>query len=113
MKLWILQKPKGLNVAALTLGLQPRQGLAKVWAKNEAREWHFTFPNELPTWELESRWTPKSSESDYKGRNSLDWTVPYIIGKLLEINVLNGFAWPILILKAWIMAKRRVTIPYR
>jgi len=29
------------NVATLTLGLRPRQGLAKVWAKNEAQESHF------------------------------------------------------------------------
>jgi len=29
------------NVATLTLGLWPRQGLAKVWAKNEAQDSHF------------------------------------------------------------------------
>ncbi len=29
------------NVATLALGLRPRQGLAKVRAKNEARESHF------------------------------------------------------------------------
>jgi len=53
-------------VVTLTLGSQPRQGLAKVWAKKEAqeshfmlpgvqesvREWTFTLPNEFPPWEL-------------------------------------------------------------
>jgi hypothetical protein len=29
------------SVATLTLGSQPRQGLAKMWAKNEARKSHF------------------------------------------------------------------------
>jgi hypothetical protein len=51
--------------------LGPMQGLAKVWAKNEARESHFmllgvwenvqewtsTLPEEFPLWELESQWT--------------------------------------------------------
>jgi len=64
-----------MSVATLALGLRPRQGLAKVWAKYEAqkshfmllgvqesvREWTFTLPSELPLWELESQWTPKSS----------------------------------------------------
>jgi hypothetical protein len=55
-------------VATLTLGSRPRQGLARVRAKKEARESHFmlpkvqknvrewtlTLPRELPLWELES-----------------------------------------------------------
>jgi len=54
-------------VATLALGSQPRQGLARVWAKKEprshiscswecrtVREWTFTLPSELPLWELES-----------------------------------------------------------
>jgi hypothetical protein len=58
------------NVTTLALGSWPRQGLAKVWAKNETQEvesmrecenWTCTFPSELPLWELESQWTPKSS----------------------------------------------------
>jgi hypothetical protein len=32
---------EGKNVATLALGLQPKQGLAKVRAKSEARESHF------------------------------------------------------------------------
>jgi hypothetical protein len=46
--------------------------------------WSSTLPNELPLWELESWWTPKSSESNCKGQNPLDWGFPYIIGKILE-----------------------------
>ncbi len=51
------------------LGLRPRQGLAKLWAKGEAwdshlmllevqknvREWTLTLPSELPFWELKCR----------------------------------------------------------
>jgi len=40
---------------------------------------------ELPLWELESQWIPKSSKSNYKGQNPMDWRVPYIIEKLLEL----------------------------
>jgi hypothetical protein len=29
-------------------------------------------PSELPLWELEFRWTPKSLEGDFKRKNSLD-----------------------------------------
>jgi hypothetical protein len=52
--------------------------------QKSVREWTLTLPSELPFWELESQWTPKFSEGDCKGQNSLDWGVPYIIGKLLE-----------------------------
>ncbi len=31
-------------VTTLALGLRPRQGLEKVWVKNEARESHFVIP---------------------------------------------------------------------
>ncbi len=91
------------SVATLALGLCPRQGLARVWAKKVARESHFmlsgvqervrewtlTLPRELPLWELEFQWTPKSSKSNYRGQNSLDWGVSYIIGKLLERKCLK------------------------
>jgi hypothetical protein len=84
-------------VTILTLGSQPRQGLAKVRAKKEARESHFillgmqksvrewtlTLSRELPLWEF------KFSGSDCKGQNSLDWGVHYIIEKLLELTCLR------------------------
>jgi hypothetical protein len=38
VKKWVEDKQ---NVATLSLGLQPKQGLAKVRAKYEARESHF------------------------------------------------------------------------
>jgi hypothetical protein len=94
------------NVATPALGLQLKQGLAKVRAKKEARESHFMFPgvqesvkewtltlpSELPLWKLKSRWTLEFLESDYRGQNPLNWGVPYIIGKLLEHRCLKGLA---------------------
>jgi hypothetical protein len=53
------------------------------------RVWTPTLPKELPLWELEFRWTPKFSESNFKGQNSIDWKVPYIIEKLLERKCLK------------------------
>jgi hypothetical protein len=35
-------------------------------------------------WELEFRWTPKTSKNDYKGQNASPYGVIYIIGKLLK-----------------------------
>jgi len=75
----------------------------KVWAKHKtqdshfmflrvqesAREWTLTLPSELPLWELESQWTHKFSEGNYRGQNSLDGGVTYIIGKLLELRCLK------------------------
>ncbi len=53
------------------------------------KEWTFTLPRELPFWELESQWTPKFLERDCRGQNSMNWVVPYIIGKLLELRCLK------------------------
>ncbi len=92
-----------LFVITLALGSRPKQGLAKVWAKNEAwkshfmlsemwenvKEWISTLPSELPLWELEFQWTPECSESNCKGQNPLDWGVSYIIGKILETRCLK------------------------
>jgi hypothetical protein len=57
--------------------------------QENVKEWTFTLPNELPFWELESQWTPKTSEGNYKGQNSLDWRNIYIIVKLLELKCLK------------------------
>jgi hypothetical protein len=57
--------------------------------QENVKEWTLTLPSELPLWELESQWTPKSSEGDFKGQNSLSWRVPYIIKKLLERRCLK------------------------
>jgi hypothetical protein len=52
-------------------------------------EWTLTLPRELSLWELEFWWTPESLESDCRGQNSLDWSVPYIIEKLLKRRCLK------------------------
>jgi len=90
-------------VVTLTLGSWPRQGLVKLRAKSEAqeshftfprmwecvREWTFTLPSELSFWELESRWIPEFSMSNYKGQNPLNWKKIYIIRKLLKRKCLK------------------------
>jgi hypothetical protein len=91
-------------VTTLILRTQPKQGFARVRAKREAweshlmlpgvkksvREWTLTLPSELPLWELESLWIPKSLNNNYKGQNPLDWGVFYIIiGKNLERRCLK------------------------
>jgi len=53
------------------------------------REWTLTLPRQLPLWEMESWWTPETSESDYRGQNSMAGGVLYIIGNLLELRCLK------------------------
>jgi hypothetical protein len=109
------------NVVTLTLGLRPRQGFGKVWAKKEAweshlmllgvwenvREWTSTLPSELPLWELESWWISRFSESNCKGQNTLNWKVFYIIEKILECRSLKWACMIHLVPKTQVMAKRR------
>jgi hypothetical protein len=52
-------------------------------------------------------WTPEFSKGDFRGQNSLDWRGPYIIEKILEVDVYNGLAWPIWVFKTRVMAKQR------
>jgi hypothetical protein len=47
------------------------------------------IPSELPLWDLEFRWTSKCLEGNFKGQNSLDLKVFYIIGKLLRFRCLK------------------------
>jgi hypothetical protein len=42
-----------------------------------------------PPIELEPQWTPEFLKDDYKGQNSLDWRVFYIIEKLLKRKCLK------------------------
>jgi hypothetical protein len=93
----------GSSVRTRALGSWPKQGLARLRAKREAWESHFmllkvqknvnkwalTFANELPFWELESQWTPKSSKGNRRGQNPLDWSVFNIIEKLLKHRCLK------------------------
>jgi len=48
-----------------------------------------TLPRELSLWELESQWTFEFWEGDYRGQNSMDWGIPYIIGNPLERRCLK------------------------
>jgi len=84
-------------ITILALGLRPRLGHGKVRAESASRshiytpkmwesvrEWTHTLPSGLPLWELESLWSFESSKSNFKGKNSLDWKLLYIIRKLLK-----------------------------
>jgi len=53
------------------------------------REWTFTLPRQLPLWVMESWWTPRTSESNFRSQNSMDYGVLYIIEKLLERRCLK------------------------
>jgi hypothetical protein len=53
------------------------------------REWTLTLPRQLPLWEMESRWTLKTWESDFRGQNLMPCDILYIIGKLLELRCLK------------------------
>jgi hypothetical protein len=53
------------------------------------REWTLTLPRQLPLWEMESQWTPKTLESDCRGQTSMNCGVLYIIGKLLKRRYLK------------------------
>ncbi len=85
---------------------ESRQRHCKSAGQEEARESHHILPGVLesvreyegvdlhtpkatPTWEMESRWTPETLESDCRGQNSMAHGVLYIIGKLLELRCLK------------------------
>jgi len=53
------------------------------------REWTLTLPRQLPLWERESRWIPKTSKNDLRGRNLISCGVLYIMEKLLERRCLE------------------------
>jgi hypothetical protein len=69
----------------------------KVW--ESVKEWTPRFPSELSLWELESWWTFEFSESGSRGKNPLDWGVPYFVEKLLEHRCLKWVRMPIWTLK--------------
>jgi hypothetical protein len=90
-------------VATLALGSRPRQRGCKGVGQEKAREshhilpgvwedvkeWTLTLPKQLPLWEMKSRWTPETSESNFRGQNSMTCGVLYIIEKLLELRCLK------------------------
>jgi hypothetical protein len=79
-----LENEGRLYVTTLALGSRPKQGVARLQAKREARESCRTPKSarkcegidlhtlrELPYWGLESQWTSKCSKSNYRGQNSM------------------------------------------
>jgi hypothetical protein len=81
-------------------------GNVKMW--EIMKEWTHTFSRELSLWELESLLSPKFLESDFKGQNSLDWKVPYTIGKFLKHRCLKWACMTIWVLITQVMAERKV-----
>jgi hypothetical protein len=57
--------------------------------QESVREWTFKFPKEFPLWELESQWTTKCSESNWRGQNPMDWGNFYTIRNLLKHRCLK------------------------
>jgi len=57
---------------------KPRSHIACSWNVKNVREWMFRFPRQLPLWEMESWWTPKFSECDCRGQNSMAHHCPLI-----------------------------------
>ncbi len=53
------------------------------------KEWTLTLPRQLPLWEMESWWTPKILERNFRGENSMACGVLYTIGKILERRCLK------------------------
>jgi hypothetical protein len=53
------------------------------------REWTLTLPRQLPLWEMESRWTPETSKSNFRNQNSMACDIIYIIEKLLELRCIK------------------------
>jgi hypothetical protein len=78
--------------------------------QTNVREYTFTLPRELPHWELESRWTPESSEGDCRGQKSMVWGVLYIIGKPLERKCPKWAHITHLESETQVMAKRKAGI---
>jgi len=89
------RKPRsqGKGIARVRAKRKPRSHITysreckKVW--RSVREWTLTLPRQFSLWEMESRWTPKTSKSDLRGQNSMACGVLYIIGKLLKLRCLK------------------------
>ncbi len=91
------------SVATLALGSRPKQGVARLRAKKETWESLHMLPRVQRVWGNEPshsqgnshvgssspKWTPKFSECNCSGQNSLPWKVVYIVGKLLKRRCLK------------------------
>jgi hypothetical protein len=85
-----------------SLGFTTKARVCKVAGQERSRESHNVLPGmwegarertltpqRSPLWELESWWTPKFSEGDFRGQNSMAWGVLYINEKLLKCKYLK------------------------
>jgi hypothetical protein len=95
----------GLTTKAKACKVVGQEGSPGV--KESVREWTLTAPRELSLWELESRWTPESSKSDYRGQNPMDWRVIYTIEKLLKRRCLKWACITHWTSKTLVRAKRK------
>jgi hypothetical protein len=80
-------------------------------APGSAKEWGEMNPHTpkgVQPWELESQCTLESSEGDFRGQNSMDGRLFYIIKKLLERRCLKSARTVIWTSKTYVMGKRRV-----
>jgi hypothetical protein len=73
-------------VASLALGSQGRGPRERPGSVGGCENEHSHSQMNFHYWELESRWTPETSESDCKGQNPLPCEFFYIIGKLLKFR---------------------------
>ncbi len=87
LSLGLATKTRGCKVASQV----GDQGVTSHAPGNEKtmRESTLTLPSELPWWELDPKWTPKPSESNFRGQNSMACDIIYIIGKILEHRCLK------------------------
>jgi hypothetical protein len=93
---YIICRDLNLGLATKARGLQgcgpresPRVTPHAPRSARERGEVNPLTPKGVQPWELESRWTPESSEGDYKGQNSIFGRVIYTIGNLLERRCLK------------------------
>jgi hypothetical protein len=85
--LGLTTKAKGLQ--GCRPRLSPRVAFSCPGSAKECEGKNFTLPSELSCWELESRWTPEGSKSDYKGQNPMARKNLHIIEKLLKRRCLK------------------------
>jgi len=72
------------------------------------KDWAHTLPSGFPLWELESLLNLKKLESNFRGQNSLDWRVFYIIGKFLKHRCLKWSCMTIWVFITQVMVERKI-----
>jgi hypothetical protein len=66
-----------------------------------------SFPREFPLWELESEWTPKFLDNITGVKTHWIETVFISLKSSWNLDVWNGFAWPIWTSETQVMVKRK------